>query len=181
MTSSNDTNSTSVPQKDETPSNLLNGPSHKPECAPPKISDNTDPGTPDKIQSPAQRIHQRVLYVRAVMDYLKQSDSVTDYEKQVNRLEIQIESLDKQLVRIQEIRGRTSSPELRGKCEEAIATTEKFKDVLEMGKKMLCLTLRSKNVDSEIHQLLAEKQSTVGKISHLKLRLDGFELEGGEQ
>ncbi|KAF7887774.1 hypothetical protein EAF00_010068 [Botryotinia globosa] len=175
MTSSNDTESTS------TPSNLVSDPSHKPEGAPPKISDNTDPGTPEKIQSPVQRIQQRVLYVRAVMDYLKQSDSVTNYEKQINHLEIQIESLDEQLVRIQELRERTSSPELCGKCEEVIATTEKFKDVLETGKKMLCLTLRSKNVDSEIHQLLAEKQSTVDKISHLKLRLDGFELEGGEQ
>lgn len=115
------------------------------------------------------------------MNYLKQSDSVTDCEKQINRLEIQIESLDEQQFRIQKLRERTSSPECRGKCEEAIATTEKFKDVLETGKKMLCLTLRSKNVNSEIHQLLAEKQSIVGKITHLKLRFDGFELEGGDQ
>ncbi|TGO27888.1 hypothetical protein BPAE_0035g00310 [Botrytis paeoniae] len=94
------------------------------------------------------------------MNYLKQSDSVTEYEKQINRLEIHIESLDEQLVRIQKLRGRISSPELHGKCEEGIASTEKFKYVLETGKKMLCLTLRSKNMDSEIHQLLAEKQAT---------------------
>ncbi|TGO35868.1 hypothetical protein BHYA_0143g00100 [Botrytis hyacinthi] len=135
--------STSASQKDEAPSNLLSDPSHKPEGAPPKISDNTDPGNSDEIQSSAQRIHQRVLYVRAVMSYLKQSDSLTDYERQINRLEIQIESLDEQKVRIQKLRERTSSPEWRGKSEEAIVTTEKFKDFLETGKKMLCLILRS--------------------------------------
>ncbi|KAF5875393.1 uncharacterized protein Bfra_003847 [Botrytis fragariae] len=87
MSSSNDAKSASAPQKDETPSNLLNDPSHKPKGALPKLNDNTDPGTPDENQSLAQRIHH----------------------------------------------------------------------------------------------LLAEKQSTVGKISHLKLRIDGFELEGGNQ
>ncbi|KAF7917338.1 hypothetical protein BELL_0323g00040 [Botrytis elliptica] len=181
MTSSNDTKSASAPQKDEAPSNLLSDPSHKPEGAPPKISDNTDPDTPNEHQSLAQRIHERVLYIRAVMNYLKRSDSVTEYEKQINRLEIYIESLDEQLVCFQQLRGRRSSPEWRGKCEEGIASTEKFKEIFETGKKMLCLTLRSKTVDSEIHQLLAEKQSTVGKISDLKLRLDRFQWEGSNQ
>lgn len=41
---------------------------------------------------------------------------------------------------------------------------------------MLFLTPRSKNLDSEIHQLLTEKQSTVGEMSRLKLILNEFVL-----
>ncbi|KAF7895658.1 uncharacterized protein EAF01_009620 [Botrytis porri] len=181
MTSPNDTESASTPPKDETPSNLLSNLPHKPESAPPKLNDNTVPNTPDETQSLAQRIHQRVSYVRAIMNYLKQSDSVTEYEKQISHLEIHIESLEEHLIWFQELRRRMSSPGLRSECEERIACIEKFKDVLETGKKILCLTLRSKNLDSEIHRLLTEKKSTVGKIRQLKLKLDGFGLEGGNQ